>query len=147
MRADMQEPRFDRRAILRALLVIVGGTALAALLVPVAGALIDGDGPLTTENVSGHTIYQWGIWVLAWGLTIWQGAWMLRTVGEKIIDDMLVTGILAAVLLVVVKVVVWIIYWPLDSTGTRLAPITPIDVGGALLMLVVAVIAARVNRY
>jgi hypothetical protein len=143
----MNEPRFDWGAILRISGIIILVTGGLGLLVPVAGALADGEGLLTTLNISGNEIYRWGYWAIAWGMLVWQGNWMLRTVGDKIIDDMLVTGILVAFSLSIIKVVIWLIYQPQSADGTFIDPFTTIDAGGALLCVVVALIAARANRY
>jgi hypothetical protein len=143
----MNEPRFDWGAIFRAggITVLVAGGL--GLLVPIVGALADGEGPLTTLNISGNEIYRWGYWAIAWGMLVWQGNWMLRVVGDKIIDDMLVIGILVALVLSIIKVVIWIIYQPQAMDGTFIDPFTTIDAGGALLCIVVALVAARANRY
>ena len=143
----MNEPRFDWGAIFRASGIVVLIAGGLGLLIPIAGAFADGDGPLNTRNISGNEIYQWGYWAIAWGLLIWQGNWMLRVVGDKIIDDMLVTGILVALILSVLKIVIWVIYEPQSTVGVSIDPFTAIDAGGALLCVAVALIAARANRY
>jgi hypothetical protein len=116
------------------------------LIVPIGGAFIDGDGPIGTQDVSGNQIYRWAFWALGWGLTIWQGSWMLRHVGERIIDDMLVTAGITALGLLAVKVIVWIAYQP-RASGGDLLPITGIDAAGALALIIIALVAARVNRF
>ncbi len=143
------EPRFDRAAILRTSAIIIGGAALFGFLVPLAGVFI---APWNTRNVSGSEIYRWAYWAIAWALTIWQASWMIREVHERIIDDMIVTAIIVAVVLVIVKFVIWIVYdprinWDPVTLGDRLGPITAIDAGGALMLIVVALIGARINRY
>ncbi len=72
---------------------------------------------------------------------------MIRQVHERIIDDMLVTSVIAAVVLIIVKFIVWIAYEPVGSEGQPLFAITGIDAGGALMLIVVAMIGARANRY
>lgn len=72
---------------------------------------------------------------------------MIREVHERIIDDMLVTSAIAAVALIIFKFVIWIAYEPIGSEGQRLFAITGIDAGGALMLIVVAMIGARANRY
>ena len=72
---------------------------------------------------------------------------MLRTVGDRIIDDMLVTSIIVAILLLIVKIIVWLAYEPTGPSGDALLPITGLDAGAALVLLVVALIAARTNRF
>ncbi len=138
--------RFDWPAIFRGAGIIVGVTAVLGLSVPIGGAFIDGNGPIGTQDVSGNQIYRWAFWALAWVLTIWQGAWMLRQVGDRIIDDMLVTAGIAAVALLVVKAVVWLAYEP-RVRGQLLLPITGIDAAGALALIIIALVAARVNRF
>ncbi|HEC24264.1 MAG TPA: hypothetical protein ENI95_15255 [Chloroflexi bacterium] len=141
----MDEARFDWGAIARASAIIVGVVTAFALIVPVAGALAVG--PWDTLKISGSEIYNWAYWAIAWALTIWQGAWMIRRVHERIIDDMLVTSVIAAIALIVVKFVVWILYEPVNEEGQRLFAVTAIDAGGALMLIVVALIGARINRY
>jgi hypothetical protein len=140
-----EEPRFDRAAIIRAAAIIIGGAAIFGLVVPVVGALAVG--PWDTLKVSGNEIYRWAYWAIAWALTIWQGSWMIRHVHERIIDDMIVTSVVAAIVLMIVKFIVWIAYEPLNSEGARLFAVTSIDVGGALMLVVVALVGARINRY
>jgi hypothetical protein len=141
----MEESRFDWGAIGRASLIIIGVTAVFGLVVPVVGAMAIAD--WDTLKVSGNEIYRWAYWAIAWGLTVWQGSWMIRHVHERIIDDMLVTSVIAAIVLIIVKVVVWIAYEPTGSEGQRLFAVTGIDAGGALMLVVVAMIGARINRY
>jgi hypothetical protein len=141
----MEEARFDWSAIGRASLIIVGVTAVFGLIVPALGAVAVAG--WDTLKVSGNEIYRWAYWAVAWGLTVWQGAWMIRQVHERIIDDMLVTSVIAAVFLIIVKFIVWIFYEPIGSEGQRLFAITGIDAGGALMLIVVAMIGARANRY
>jgi hypothetical protein len=143
----MDEGRFDWRAIARVCGIIVGVSTLFALIVPVVGAFIDGNGPLDTRIISGHQIYRWLFWLIAWGLTIWQAAWMLREVGERIVDDMLVTSFIVAIALMIVKVIVWLAYEPASADGTLLPPITGIDAAGGLMLIVIALVGARLNRY
>lgn len=137
--------RFSWPTILKAVGIIIGITVVYAFLVPVVATLALKLGH--TGYVSGNEIYRWLYWIIAWVLTIWQGSYMLRKVHDQIIDDMLVTAVVAALLLLVVKFVVWIVYEPINSDGGRLFAITPIDVGGALILPVVALIAARINKF
>lgn len=145
-----QQPPLNWRAIFRAAGIIIGGATLFGIAIPLIGALIGeavgGTGPLNTRVISGHEIYRWLYWAVAWGLTFWQGQWMLRTVGKQNINDMLVTAVIAAVALLIVKFVVWLAYDPINS-GQRLFAITAIDAAGALALLIVAFIAARINAY
>jgi hypothetical protein len=143
----MDENRFDWGAIARATGIVVGITTAYALIIPIVGAFIDGNGPLTTSTISGHEIYRWLYWGLAWGLIIWQASWMIRNVGDRIIDDMLVTSVFVAITLLIVKVITSIIYAPVDSDGQNLFLIGGIDAAGALMVFVVALIGARINRY
>lgn len=147
----MEQGRFDWGAILRAIAVIIGVIAVLGFIVPVIGAVVDGDGPLDTGNISGHEIYRWGYWVIAWGLVILQGSWMLRNVHERIIDDMLVTSVVAAVLLVIVRIIISLVYesrtnWLPAPQNDRVL-LTFVDAAGAMMMVVVGFIGARVNRY
>ncbi len=141
-------------AIFRAVAIIVGITAIVAFAVPVVGAVIDGDGPLDTGNITGHEIYRVGVWVIAWVATIAAGAWMLRNVHTRIIDDMLVAAILAAMLLLIVRIVIGFVFeprtnWEPDPAGNNTLIVFPtfIEVACAALMVVLGMVAARVNAY
>lgn len=139
------EHRFDWGAILRASGIIIVIAAVYAFVIPIAGAFADGDGPISTGTVAANQIYRWLFWGLAWGVTIWQGAWMIREVHDRIIDDMLVTAVIAGVVLLIIKIVVWAIY--IVGTDQDIFPITGIDAAGALMLVVIALIGARANRY
>lgn len=146
------ERRLDWSAILRSVAIVVAVTTAYALIVPIIGALLVREViPLPHDwdvlKISGHEIYRALYWVLAWGLIVWRGAAMIREVHERIIDDILVASALIAVIMLAVKFIVWIFYEPINSDGMRLFPITAFDVGGALLLFVAALIAARINRY
>ena len=143
----MDEGRFDWRAIARVCGIIVGVTAAFALVAPIVGAFIDGNGPIGPFTIAGNVIYRWLFWAIAWGLTIWQSGWMLRQVGERIVDDMLVTSIICAVALMIIKVAVWLAFEPAAADGTLLLPITGIDAAGGLMLVVIALVGARMNRY
>lgn len=140
-----QESRFDWPAIMRVSGIIVGVSAAYGLIVPVAGALAVTE--WDTLKVSGNEIYRWLYWAIAWGLTVWQGSWMRKAVHDRIIDDMIVVAVITAIALIIVKVIIWFIYEPVNSAGTTLLPITSIDAGGALIMVVVAFIGAGTNRF
>lgn len=140
-----EEPRFDWQAIFRVVGIIVGGTAVFGLAVPPLVTLAFG--LVNTGITAGNEIFQWLFWIVAWGLTIWQGAWMLRRVGDKIIDDMLVVSLIAAPTLVVIKMIIALAYQPVNSDGQLLTILTAIDAGGALMLIVVALVGARVNKY
>ncbi len=139
------EPRFDWGAILSAIAVIVGVTAVLGFLVPAVLTLALGLGH--TGRVAGNDAYRWGFWAVAWILTIWQGAVMLRKVHDRIVDDMLVTSIVAAVVLFLVKIVITLVYEPISGRGTLLPIVSSLDTGGALILVLVALIGARVNRF
>lgn len=142
-----EDHRFDWGAIFRACGIIAGGSAAYGLIVPIAGAFVDGNGNAwTTQTVAGHEIYLWLFWAIAWGLTVWQGAWMIRHVHDRIIDDMLVTSVLCSILLIISRFIVWVVYTP-TRAGDPILPLTGIDAGGALILIVVALVAARINRY
>jgi hypothetical protein len=139
MAAD--EPRFDIPAIVRAAAVIIGGTAVFGFAVPaLITALFDPASSSTTPVVS-NVIFTWAFWGISWGLTLWQGAWMLRGVGhDRILDDVVVLAVICAVVLLIVKIMIALIY-EAESIFTGF------DVGGALVLLVVALIGARANRF
>ncbi|MBN1431037.1 MAG: hypothetical protein JXB07_21895 [Anaerolineae bacterium] len=132
------EPRFDWPAIFRVTGIVVGVPTVLGFVIPPALTLAFGDDH--TGTVAGHEIFQWAFWIIAWGLTVWQGSWMLRRVGDKIIDDMLVMSMIASVILFIVKVIIAIAYEPDDI-------VTGIDAGGALMLIVVAMVGARVNKF
>lgn len=147
------EGRFDWSAIFRAVAVIVAITAVIGFVVPVIGAIIDGDGPMDTGNISGHEIYIWGFWIVAWALVVVQGSWMLKNVHDRIIDDMLATSMIAAVGLIIVRVIISLIYAPRNNwlpdpvANDYVSILTGIDAGAALMLIVVGLVAARVNKY
>jgi hypothetical protein len=138
------EPRFDWSAIFRVVAIVVAGAGVIGFAVPPIATLAFG--LYNTGIAAGNEIYQWIYWAAAWGLTIWQGAWMLRRVGDKIIDDMLVMSMIAAAVLVLLKIVINFIYLPVSSDGQSFI-LSGIDAGGALMLIVVALIGARINRY
>lgn len=140
-----EEPRFDWPAIFRVVGIVVAGAAIAGFAIPPVATLALG--LVNTGIAAGNEIYRWVYWVIAWVLTLWQGAWMLRRVGDKIIDDMLVMSMIAAVALVVIKFIIALVYVPLGSDGQPLTILTGIDAGGALMLIVVALVGARINRY
>ncbi len=139
------EPRFNWSAIFRVVAIVVGGAAIIGFVVPPVATLAFK--LYHTGIVAGNEIYQWAYWVVAWALTIWQGSWMLRRVGDKIIDDMLVMSMIAAPTLVVIKLVIAFVYQPLGSDGQPLAILSFIDAAGALVLIVVALVGARINKY
>jgi hypothetical protein len=144
------EPLYDWPEIFRAVGIIILGAAAFGLIVPIVGALAVGS--WDTFNVSGSEIYRWLYWVIAWALTVWQGARLIRDVSERIIDDMLVVALVSAVALLLVKFIVWIAYEPrinydLDPLGVPIFALTGIDVAGALALVIVALVGARANRY
>jgi len=144
------ESRFDWPAILRASGIIIGGPTLYGFIIPVVIALAF---TVSIRAISANEIYRWIFWLIAWGLTVLQGSWMLREVHDRIIDDMLVTSILSAVVLVVIKIITAFIFDPRPdyvgptNPGDPLPIITAIDAGGAMIMVVVGLVAARVNKY
>jgi hypothetical protein len=135
-----EEPRFDWPAIFRVVGIVVGGAAAIGFIVPPVATMAFG--LYNTGAAADSEFYQWAYWVVAWALTIWQGAWMLRRVGDKIIDDMLVMSIIAAPILVLLKILINLIYVPIE-TGL----LSAVDVGGALMLIVVALVGARINKY
>jgi hypothetical protein len=151
------EGRFDWPVIGRATAIIFASAGAFAMLAPLAGALlVDEVIPLGAEwstlNVSGHVVYRFLVWAIAWGVTFVMGQRMINEVHERIIDDMLVTSGLAALMLLILKVVVWLVYEPTiydvnTPQGELLPIVNAVDVGGALLLVVVGLIAARVNQY
>ena len=134
------EPRFDFPAIARAAAVIIGGTAVFGFAVPaLITILFDPTSSSTTPAVS-NVIFTWAFWGVSWGLTVWQGAWMLRDVGDRILDDVVVLAVICAIVLLIVKIMIALIY-EAESIFTGF------DVGGALVLLVVALVGARANRF
>jgi hypothetical protein len=140
-----EEPRFDMPAILRALAIIVGVTGLFGFLVPVVVTLAFK--LVNTGPAAGNEIFRWAFWAIAWALTIWQGSVMLRRVHDAIIDDMILTAAIAAVLLLIIKFIMALVYVPIRSNGELVPLLSTIDVGGALILIVVAVIGSRTNRF
>jgi len=140
-----EEPRFDWPTIWRSIAIIVGIPTVIGFAAPPLLTLAFGQ--VNTGYAAGNEIFNWGFWLVAWGLTFAQAAYFLRHVGDKIIDDMLVVAIISAFMLVVIKLIVAVVYLPLSADGKALSLMTPTDAGGALMMVVVALIGARLNRY
>jgi hypothetical protein len=140
----MNEGRFSWPHIFRAAGIIVGGAAVVAVAAPLIWAFSDGNGPASTADGFSNTLVLWLVWAVAWGLTFLMGQRMIKEVGDKIIDDMLVTGITAALGILIVKVVTWIFY--VQGLSTVL-PISPVDGASFLVTVVVALVAARINQY
>ncbi len=140
-----EESRFDWGNILRAAAIIIGGAAAVGFLIPAALTLAFNLGH--TGHVAGHDLYRWGFWAVAWALMIWQGATMLRRVHDRIIDDMVVTAVIVAIALFAIKIMIALVYEPLNERGELLPLITPLDSGGALIIIAAALIGARVNRF
>ena len=65
---------------------------------------------------------------------------MVRTVGDRILDDSVVLAVICAVVLLIVKIAIALVY---EAENI----FTGFDVGGALVLLVVALIGARANRF
>lgn len=141
----MDESRFDWPAIFRATAIVVVITAVFGFAVPIGLAFALG--LPDTRQTSGNEIYRWLFWILAWVLIFWQARMMLNDVGERIIDDMLVTSVVVAILLLIVRFVIALVYTPVNSRGEILPLITAIDAMSAVLTGVVALIAARLNQY
>jgi len=133
-----EEPRFDWGGIFRSSAIVIGGAGLVGFLVPLIVTPLFSLG--TTQKVVDEGLYQFAYWATAWALTFPQGTWMLRHVGDRIIDDMLVIAIISALGLVILKLIIVFVYYASQ-------PFTFIDVAGALLLVVIALIAARTNRF
>lgn len=140
-----EEARFDWSEIFRSVAIIVVITAIYGFAVPVIITFISKGN--NTGPAAGNELYRWGFWAIAWGLTIWRGSVMLKQVHDRIIDDMLVMSVVIAILLMVIKFIIALVYVPLKDNGTQQALITSIDAGGALVLLVVALVGARINKY
>lgn len=144
------ESRFDWPAIFRVSGIIIAGPLIIGFLIPFLLALALN---VPVRVSSANEIYRWAYWLVAWGLTVWQGAWMLREVHDRIIDDMLVTAAITGVVLLIIRVIISLVFDPRpdyvdpNNLGDPLPLITAIDAGGALIMAVVGLVGARVNKY
>lgn|SRR5690606_10628047 len=145
MADNLNEPRFDWGAIFRASGVIILGTAILAFVIPPVLTILLQRGH--TGYVAGNDLFRWGYWAIAWALTIWQGSWMLRMVGDRIWDDMIFVAAITAAVLIVLKIVNSLIYEPIGSEGQLLPILTSTDVGGAIILVVVALVGAGTNRF
>jgi len=135
------EPRFDVPAIARAAAVIIGATAVFGFAVPALITVLFDPTSSSTSPAASSVIFTWAFWGVSWGLTVWQGAWMLRDVGhDRILDDVLVLAVICAIVLLIVKIMIALVY-EAESVFTGF------DVGGALVLLVVALVGARANRF
>lgn len=146
----MDLERFDWPAIGKSLAFVVGIPTVYAIVSVLALALtvneFVGQNDLDTLKVSGSVLYRFFFWASAWGVTVWRGAVMIREVHERIIDDMLVLAIASMIILMIVRFIVWLSFAPINPDGTPQFFLTSIDAGGALLLIVVALIGARANR-
>lgn len=146
----MDIERFDWPAIGKSLAFVVGIPTVLAFVIVLGLALTVneyiGANDLDTLKVSGSFLYRFAFWASAWGVVLWRGAVMIREVHERIIDDMLVLAVVATIILFIVRIIVWISFEPVNSDGSPQFFLTSVDAGGALLMILVALIAARANR-
>ena len=140
-----EEPRFDWPTILRSVAIIVGASTVVGFAIPPIITLAFG--LFNTGYAAGNEFFNWGYWVVAWIATFVQGAYFLRHVGEKIVDDMLVVAIVSMIALVIIKFIVAIVYLPITADGQPVSLMTGIDAAGALAIVVVAMVAARMNAY
>ena len=143
MRYDT-EPRFDWGAIFRAAAIVIVVTAIIGFAIP--PILTIALGYNHTGRVAGNDLYRWAYWGIAWALTIWQGAWMRRAVGDRIWDDMAFVGVIVAAVLFALKMLIALIYEPISSEGALMPIITSLDTGGALMLIFVALVGAGANR-
>jgi len=142
----------------RVLAIIVIIPAVYAFAVPpLLGMALSYNHP---GPIAGSQIYRWLFWGMAWGLILWQGSWMRQGGGDRILDDMAVTGFIAALILLGVKIVTWFVYQPaiectvpweqvidVYTQCTAIGPITIIDLLAAAVSLVLSFIGALANRF
>jgi hypothetical protein len=138
-------PRFDQREIIKAVAIIGAGSLVFAIAVPVVGALLgSGDTGPTARN----DIFLWVFRAVLWGLIIWRGAAMGRVVGDRIVDDMLVTAVAGSILWLVIKVVVVVVIFGGGAPEGEAAPLIHVNdflaVGAALL---ISWLGAKANRF
>lgn len=124
---------FDWGAIARALAIIVIIPAVYAFATPpLLGTAL---GHAHTGSIAGNFFYRFVFWGIAWGLILWQGSWMRQAVHDRIVDDMALTGAIAAAFLIGVKFATWFIFQP--AVGCSLPPeqITAANIGEVCRLL------------
>jgi hypothetical protein len=145
MQQEQAVPRFDWPEIIRALVFVGVGSLAVAIVVPVVGALLgSGDTGPTARN----DIFLWVFRAVLWGLIIWRGAAMGRVVGDRIVDDMLVTAAAGSILWLVIKVVVVVVIFGGGAPEGEAAPLIHVNdllaIGAALL---ISWLGAKANRF
>src|SRR5690606_36689502 len=138
------EPRFDWGAIFRAATIVIVVTAIIGFAIPPIMTIALGYNH--TGRVAGNDLYRWAYWGVAWALTIWQGAWMRRVVGDRIWDDMAFVSVIVAEVRFVRKLLMPLIYEPISSEGELMPIVTTLDTGGALILIFVSFLGAGTNR-
>lgn len=124
---EQDVPRFDWGEIIKAVVIVGVGSLIYALAVPMIGALLGGG---STGPTAGNDIFLWTSRGLLWALVIWRGAAMLRVVGDRIVDDMLVVAVISSVVWLVIKAVVIVtVFQAVRADGT---PVSLIDVNDLL---------------
>lgn len=137
--------RFDWREITRAVVFVGVGSLIFAIVVPLVGALLgSGDTGPTARN----DIFLWVSRGLLWGLIIWRGIAMGRVVGDRIVDDMLVTAALASAVWLVIKIVVIVLIFGGGAPEGEAVPLIHVNdllaIGAALL---ISWLGAKANRF
>ena len=145
MQQEQGMPRFDWPEILKAVIVTGIGSLIYAVAVPIIGALL---GSGNTGPTAGNDIFLWTSRGVLWALIIWRGAAMGRVVGDRIVDDMLVSAVLASGVWLVIKIVVIVlIYGAVKADGTPVALVDLNDLLGIVAALVISWLGAKANRY
>ena len=146
MQQEQAVPRFDWPEIIRAVIIVGVGSLIYAIIVPIAGALIGGTGD--TGPTARNDIVLWISRGLMWALIIWRGAAMGRVVGDRIVDDMLVTAGLSAGVWLVIKVAVLVIIFGGGAPEGEPNPLVDVNdllaIGAAFL---ISWLGAKANRF
>ena len=112
---------------------------------PIIGALIGGG---DTGPTAGNDIFLWIFRAVLWGLIIWRGTAMGSVVGDRIVDDMVVTAAIAAVVWLLAKVIIVVLIYQAvgpDGTSNSLVEINDLLAMGAAIFI--SWLGAKANRF
>ena len=97
---------------------------------------------------AGNDIFLWIFRAVLWGLIIWRGTAMGSVVGDRIVDDMVVTAAIAAVVWLLAKVIiVVIIFQAVGPDGTSNSPIEINDLLAMGAAVFISWLGAKANRF
>lgn len=137
-------PRFDWGEITKNVVVISIAVAVVAFGVPVAGALI---GSGNTGPTAGNDLFHWVLRAVLWAMIIWRGSRMVLIVGDRIVDDMLVTAVITGAIWLVIKVAMLLVYQGVGPDGMPVPLLHVNDAFGLVTALLISWLGAKANQY